>query len=161
RIWLYGADDYTISRASVRNGWGLGLSERAIIPAAFCREMLRLYADLGPAHKGDVHFEIGIGGHQFDEREHRYALFLAGEVSLFGWLPETRNPLDFPDHVRRYLPAGYRSRLIEIPARLRTALDLHCVFTRDQRSLTTLTVRAGELHLWSKLNGDEIEQTMA
>jgi len=35
------------------------------------------------------------------------------------------------------------------------------VFDRDQRSLTTLTVRSGELHLWSKADGHEIEQTLA
>src|SRR5262245_20559069 len=44
RVMLYATDEATISRACVSDGWGL--SERAIIPAAFCHQMLRLYADL-------------------------------------------------------------------------------------------------------------------
>ena len=158
RVMLYATDEATIARACVQRD-GLALAERAIIPAAFCQQMLRLYADLGPAHKGDVNFEVS-SRHVSGQRE-RYALFTAGEVSLYGRLLETRTPLAFPAHVRAYLPAGYRSRLIEIPARLRTTLDLHRVFDQPKRSLTTLTVRSGELHLWSKLDGDEIEQMLA
>jgi hypothetical protein len=158
RVMLYATDEATISRACVQRD-GLAVAERAIIPAAFCQQMLRLYADLGPAHKGDVNFEVS-SRHVSGQRE-RYALFTAGDVALYGRLLETRTPLAFPAHVRAYLPPGYQSQLIEIPARLRTTLDLHRVFDRDQRSLTTLTVRSGELHLWSKLKSDEIETTLA
>jgi hypothetical protein len=151
KLNLYSTDGGTIARASIGNR--LPLERRTILPTPFCEQMLRLYRD----DKAQVHFELGEQ-QQTDER--RYAMFSAGEVSLFGRVLETRSPLNLQGTVEHFLPDGYQQQLVPIPDRLRKALNLHAFICDETRLLMTLTVRAGTLHLKSQDDGEEINEVM-
>jgi hypothetical protein len=147
RIMLYATDGATIARASIKDR--LPLAQRTILPTAFCEQMLHLYQE-HLDDKAQVHFEVGEA----------HALFVAGEIKLYARLLQARSPLNFSGTVAHFLPPAFQQQPVDVPQRLRRALELHSLVCGESRRLMDLSVRAETLRLWSQDDDEEIDEVM-
>jgi DNA polymerase III sliding clamp (beta) subunit (PCNA family) len=149
QIILYSTDGGTIARASISDR--LRLAQRTILPTAFCEQMKHLYRERLD-DKAQVHFEVGK----------RHALFIAGEATLYTRLLRlrTRRPLNLSGTVAYHLPRAFQQQLVDIPPRLRKALELHSLVCDESRRLMSLSVRGETLRLRSQNDGEEIDESM-
>ncbi len=144
RLLVYGAENLTLSRAIIPNG--IDLRERVLLHGDFCRQLVRLYGELGD----QTNVSFGVVD--------RYTLFQAGDTLLYGPLLEQRNPIDFENVVRQYLPTT--AGAADIPERLANAAEVAHLLTRKNRLSSQLTVRSDQLHLHAFDDGESIERVM-
>jgi DNA polymerase III sliding clamp (beta) subunit (PCNA family) len=142
---LYATDGATISRSKLAPGT-IRLEARAIVPTKFCEQMIALYR----AKRTQCDFEVGIAG------QTRYALFKAGQTSLYGRLLESRNPLNFEGTVAYHLPRDHSSKLVKVPGALHAALERACIVCDAQRRLTHMILDNGRMVLKSKSDTEEV-----
>ena len=112
---------------------------RVILPAAFCREFLRLSKGT-PGHLSLTDF----------------ALMQAGDTMLYGRFIETRNPLDFAGIIAEHVAS--KKKLYPMPKGFGYALDRAVVITdaKVDQALTALTVKEGRLRLESRSGRGEV-----
>jgi DNA polymerase III sliding clamp (beta) subunit (PCNA family) len=89
--------------------------DRVILPADFCRELLRI-EDLV---KEDLHIEI------HDD----HVLAVCGDVTLFGKLVESDKPLDFLKVMSDHFPSEMKKKMVPIPTKLELMLDRALIIT--------------------------------
>jgi DNA polymerase III sliding clamp (beta) subunit (PCNA family) len=135
RLDLCGMKKNMICRAQIDAAAALNIRQRAILPRAFCEQMVRLYADLSELEKGRTGFAI-YG---------RHALFGAGDALLYGRLLETRSPLDFISVLDRIVTSDVEASLVDIPKDFCEAAGLASLICDEERLPAKLTVQSGQL----------------
>lgn len=127
-LMIYATDGATLSHAVVALNASVK-SQRVILPANFCKQLLRL----GKAVKdSDFHFEV------HDD----HALLVVPGVSLFGRVIETDHPLDYVKVIEKNYPVGMEDQLISIPPRMRLILERQIVITdsASDQGATTISI---------------------
>lgn len=89
-IKLFGTNDKTISYSKISLPPQAGVKQRTILPAAFCREMLRI---------------AKISEKSTFVLRNDHALFASEKATLFGRLVQTDNPINFEATMQRHWPA--------------------------------------------------------
>lgn len=108
-LTLYTTDSVRLSEAKVQLKKSLGIKERIIIPAKFVNAMLQLCAD-GTAATLGIYDEYVI-------------LRTKANVTLFGRLVNSDEPLDFPGLVSRLATSSVKKGLVKIPTKLKSVIE--------------------------------------
>ena len=154
RIAMYATDGGSLSHMVIRAGLTLP-DERVILPASFCRQMLRL-----AQANGDGPATFAFGQRTSGGSPERYALFLAGDAVLYGRLLESRSPLPFHQVIGDYLPAQYRDQLIPVPREFADALERAFIVCDPQRKRMELKVEGGRLKLLAQTDVEEVSEAI-
>jgi hypothetical protein len=144
RITLYSnSNGHAICRTQVATGGELLFAKRVILPRAFCEQMVQLYGDLDESAKEAVTFEIAQSTRP-DGLIDRYALFSAGEATLYGRLLDPRQPQNF---AAALADVPGRSEFVAIPEQFQRAVQLATAVCEEQRSNTEISIERGWLRL--------------
>ena len=101
-VSLFSTDKQTLSHAKVQLPEVTRFKHCVILPAEFCRQMLRL-AKAAQTTRFALHAD--------------HAIFAADDTVLFGGLIQSNQSLDFEGTLKRYLPRGYRKAMVRIRKR--------------------------------------------
>ena len=120
KVRLYAFDIKTMSFAQLALP-RLGLKEKAILPADFCRQMLALAEQ---AHSTRLALpQRSPKRSRLADALADHALFLADDTLLFGRvLRSDKNQIDFDRAFKREVPADYAKAMVAIPQQLQMAL---------------------------------------
>ncbi len=145
-IHLFSFTGHTISHVNVpvKN---LTLKTRAILPHAFCDQIIAL----GNIKEGDPkpYFEIG------DD----HALFVVGDISVYGKLIETDKTHDFMDILTKHFNDKNAKIMVDVPTSLNRVLDQAIIIMADGAadSQTTVAITKGRGRLTSTGGRGEID----
>lgn len=142
---LYTTDGVAMSCASVPPPAEFDL-ERLVLTPLFVEQLLRFCADGGKMSvTGDGALAMNEGG-----------------VCLFGRVIDPEDSAtDYPQYLSRYLPKGMRDKVVEIPPRLRLALERALVIS-NKAVPVTLTLDGEKLRIRVEVKGrGKLDDSMA
>lgn len=148
-LYLFATDDSTIASAHLSCKGKVPFKERAILPVAFCEQMIRLCR----GHKSPT-LEIHGG--------ENYALIVAGSNQLFGRLVEPEHPIKFQGMIKHHFPDSAKDQVVNIPSKLQLILDRAVVITDAavERNYSTISVTDGVMKFFSKSERGQISDTV-
>jgi DNA polymerase III sliding clamp (beta) subunit (PCNA family) len=118
-LLLFSTNQATLSHAELKVKGGVTLRDRVILPAAFCREMLRL-ADKDKTLSIEIH-----DGFALYENSHG--------VMLYGKLIESKKPFEFEEMVDHHFSNAERKRLVGVPSKLELILERACIIAATSK----------------------------
>lgn len=129
QLLLFATDRATITHGSVAIKGELTFKGRAILPADFCHELMRIA-------KGATELRLEI------DNEH---VFLTHNgTNLFGRLVEPDAPLDFVSLLDRLYPERFEKVMCEIPTKLQAILDRAIIVTDAAVDKTKMKITVAE-----------------
>lgn len=133
---LFATDGATLTSARVgADGWP-PLREPVILPREFCEQVLRLMQGAS---------EVAMGIHA------DHALLVADQVTLFGRLIISREPLDYVGLLRKNFPPNQQASMVAIPDDLMQSVQRAVIIAEGaEKPRTRFTVQSGRLEIKSR-----------
>lgn len=180
KLDLYSTDRTTLSHAEVDivGDCPLDDGERLILPAGFCRQLLKILQWKTTARfveEDEDEAEVPEGEATDDKKaakekpkdflievNEKYVLMKSGGVSLYGRIIHADVPLNFPSILKNFLPPKAVKHMVPIPAALAPAIERANIIVSSSVKPIATKIEVGEAksgivaHLHSKAESSEV-----